>query len=574
MKKTVFNFRKKTLLLWAMCFSAYAIQAQNFQWARSIGGASSDISRGITVDAGGNVITTGVFQGTIDIDPGPSTFTLAASGVQDVYVAKFNSSGNFIWGKSFGGASAYTMPYGIKVNTSGNIIITGEFTGTTDFDPSSTTSFTLGSGTNPDAFIINLDANGNFVWVKRIGSFNPDRGQAIALDANNNIYTTGYFSNTVDFDPGAGTFTLTSPGSGKFDVFVSKLDASGNFIWAKNMGGSFNDMGSAIAVDANNNVYTTGSFSNTADFDPGASVVSFTAAASTDMFISKLDPLGNFVWAKQFTCQTGKGIAVDNNFNVYTTSAFAATVDFDPGPGTYTLVTGVTGDADIFVSKLDVSGNFVWAKQLGGTNTGADDGLAITLDANNNVYTTGFFSGTGDFDPGPSNYTLTVAGGNTSNSDIFVSKLDASGNFVWAVQMGGTSSTDQGTSIAVDALGYVYTTGVYVGSGDFDQTAGTYTLSAAGITDCFVHKMGTNINTNVDESTITESLLLYPNPNNGIFNLSTKYFGTYTIHNPLGQLVKTIEVGEENTTIDVSELSSGIYYLSNKILIRKISISK
>ena len=490
MKEKPFHFGKKFLLLLIVCFNTCVIQSQNFQWAKSLGGTLQDEGRSITVDTYGNVYTTGVFQGTVDFDPGAGTFTIAALGNKDAYISKLDPLGNFIWAKSIGGVSAYVEARGIKIDAGGNIYTCGDFYGTVDFDPSAIT-FSVASTNNNNIYISKLDASGNLLWVKNIGSGGTDMARAIALDANNNVYTTGSFMNVVDFDPGAGTFNLTAPGANKQDIFISKLDASGNFIWAKNMGGSFDDIGYGIAVDINNNVYATGSFSSTADFDPGVGVVSFTAAASTDMFISKLDPLGNYVWAKQFTCANGKGIVVDGNFNVYTTSAFNATVDFDPGPGTYTLATGVIGDADVFVSKLDMSGNFIWAKQLGGTNTGPDDGLAITIDLNNNVYTTGLFSGTGDFDPGPGSYTMTVAGGSSSNSDIFISKLDVSGNFVWAVQMGGTSSNDQGTSMQVTNYGYVYTTGIYVGSGDFDQTTGTYTLSALGITDAFIHKMST-----------------------------------------------------------------------------------
>ena len=560
MKKQSSNFKKKSLFFLALCVGVVATNAQNFQWVRSLGGSMSDEGRAIAVDASGNVYTTGVFQGVGDFDPGTTTFTLTALGNKDVYVSKLDAAGNFLWAKQIGGTSAYVESHGIKVDASGNVFFVGEFQGVVDFDPG-TAVFNL-NGVNNDAFIAKFDASGNLVWSKDIGSSNVESARGLALDAVGNVFFTGSFSGTVDFDPSAATFNLVAPGSNKQDVFVTKFDGAGNFVWAKNMGGTSDDIGYAIAIDANNNVYTTGSFSATADFDPGASVVSFTAAASTDMFISKLDPLGNYIWAKQFTCAAGKGIAVDGNFNVYTTSAFASTVDFDPGPGTYTLATGVTLDADIFVSKLDVSGNFVWAKQMGGLNTNPDDALAITLDASNNVYTTGLFSGTGDFDPGPASYTLTAAGG--TNNDVFVSKLDANGSFVWAVKMGGTASVDQGTSIVVDPVGFVYTTGIYVSGGDFDPSAGTYTLLAAGGTDAFVHKMGTTLTTNLSEINSSTSTLIFPNPNNGAFTIKTNQFGLYTISNSLGQVIKTITITDENTEIDVSTITSGMYYLAGR----------
>jgi hypothetical protein len=139
--------------------------------------------------------------------------------------------------------------------------------------------------------------NLDFAWAKGIGATDgDDRAYSIAVDAAGNVYTTGYFEGTADFDPSAGVFNLTSAGS--VDIFVSKLDASGNFVWAKAMGGTSIDQATSIAVDASNNVYTTGYFYNTADFDPSAGVANLTSAGSGDIFVSKLDASGNFVWAK------------------------------------------------------------------------------------------------------------------------------------------------------------------------------------------------------------------------------------------------------------------------------------
>ena len=141
---------------------------------------------------------------------------------------------------------------------------------------------------------------------RKAGSRLPrsDRGWAsrcwrgrISVDAAGNVYTTGFFSRTVDFDPGAETANLTSAGAA--DIFVSKLDNAGNFVWARNMGGTSGDfdVGLGVIVDAAGNVYTTGYFNGTADFDPGAGTANLTSAGGADIFISKLDNAGNFVWA-------------------------------------------------------------------------------------------------------------------------------------------------------------------------------------------------------------------------------------------------------------------------------------
>lgn len=319
------------------------------------------------------------------------------------------------------------------------------------------------------------------VWAKQFSGTGGEYGNCIVTDASGNVYTTGAFTGTVDFDPGAATFNLTSAGG--LDIFVSKLDAAGNFVWAKQLGGTSDNSGISIAVDASGNVYTTGEFQGTADFDPGAGTFNLTSAGADDIFVSKLDAAGNFAWAVRFGStggEAGLAIALDASANVYTTGAFRLTVDFDPGAGTANLTSA--GVDDVFISKLDATGNFIYAKRLGGTSN--ENSYSITVDASGNVYTSGFFIGTADFDPGVATVNLTSVG----LRDIFVSKLDAGGNFVYAKQSGGTTS-DNGNSVAVDASGNVYLAGDFSGTADFDPGAGAFNLTSAGQADIFVSKL-------------------------------------------------------------------------------------
>jgi hypothetical protein len=337
------------------------------------------------------------------------------------------------------------------------------------------------------ALVLTTGTPSTYAWssaeatVIVFGGTSNDSGYSIAVDSSGNVYTTGFFEGTVDFDPGAGTTTLTSAGSA--DVFVSKLDSSGALVWAKSFGGASNDVGRSIAVDSSGNVYTTGFFEGTVDFDPGAGTSNLTSAGGADVFVSKLNSSGVLVWAKSFggaSLDVGISIAVDSSGNVYTTGYFQGTADFDPGAGTSNLTSA--GDFDIFVSKLDSSGNFVWAKSFGAA--AVDTGNSIAVDSSGNVYTTGIFAGTVDFDPGAGTTTLTSAG----SVDIFVSKLDSSGALVWAKGFGG-ASLDVGNSIAVDSSGNVYTSGYFNGTADFDPGAGTSTLTSAGGADIFVLKL-------------------------------------------------------------------------------------
>jgi hypothetical protein len=472
---------KNLFLSSCLIFSIFFARAQdaNFVWAKNMGGNSTNQGTSIAV-ANGNVYSVGFFYGTTDFDPGAGVFNLTSAGNRDIFISKFDASGNFIWAERIGGTLIDNCN-DIAIDPLGNILITGSFDGTVDFDPGPGT-FTMTS-VNEDIFVSKFNANGNLIWAKQMGGSSTDIGYGIAVDLSGNVYTTGTFFFTGDFDPGPGTFSLTA--NSYFEVFVSKLDAAGNFVWAKQMGGSIAyDRGFDIAVDTIKNVYTTGQFSYIGDFDPGPGSYSLSSAGSYDIFISKLDSLGNFSWAKALNgggfMSAGLGIVTDPAGNVYTTGYFEWTVDFDPGPSTFSITS--TGDKDVFVLKLTTAGNFVWAKNMGG---GApDNAFAIDLDSLGNVYTTGHFTGNAaDFDPGPGTYTFAASG-----DDLFISKLDNNGNFSWAKRLGSTSG-EFGYGIAVDNSHNVYTTGFFNGVLDFDPNVGVSNLNGTGGSNIFVHKM-------------------------------------------------------------------------------------
>lgn len=202
-------------------------------------------------------------------------------------------------------------------------------------------------------------------WVKGIGGSGDDRGLSIAVDSQGNVYTTGCFYNTVDFDPGPNTAFLTSLGNN--DAFVQKLDANGNFLWVKQIGGTFIQLATGIAIDSADNVYIGGTFSGTADFDPGIDTVLLTASDSNvDPFVEKLTSDGNFLWAKKFGGEYNDQlltIGIDPLGNVCSTGFFSVVADFDPSSNNALLSS--QGERDIFIHKMDTDGNFLWAKGIG-----------------------------------------------------------------------------------------------------------------------------------------------------------------------------------------------------------------
>ena len=397
----------------------------NFVWAKAMGGVNSDYGYSIALDGSGNVYTTGSFNSIVDFDPGAGVANLNASGGFDIFISKLDASGNFVWANAMGvGGTSWDVSFCIALDVSGNVYTTGIFSDIVDFDPGAGVTNLTSAGLN-DIFISKLDASGNFVWAKAIGGADTDYGYSIALDGSGNVYTTGIFGGTVDFDPGAGIANLTSVGS--YDIFISKLNASGNFVWAKAMGGSGGEESYSIALDGSGNVYATGVFSDTADFDPGAGIANLTSVGGNDIFISKLDSSGNFVWAKAMggmSYDYGNSIALDASGNVYTTGNFEGTSDFDPAAGVANLTSA--GINDIFISKLDTSGNFVWANAMGGINI--DYGYSIALDGSGNVYTTGFFQFTADFDPGSGVANLTGWGNNVFVAKYFQTAIGINNN--------------------------------------------------------------------------------------------------------------------------------------------------
>jgi len=458
-----------------------------YQWAKGIGGSDGDQSFSIAVDGLGNVYITGVFRDTVDFDPGAGTANLTAVGFEDIFFAKYDNSGNYIWANRMGSAFNDNFSYSIAVDSSGNVHITGYYSGTVDFDPGVGT-VNLTSASNSDIFFAKYDNNGNYLWANGIGSggLNSGIGKSITVDNSGNVYITGRFESTVDFDPDTGIANLTSVGWK--DAFFAKYDSNGNYIWAKGIGSSgflTNDEGYGIALDSSGNVYITGIFMDTADFNPGIDTFNLIATVPPygNIFFAKYDNNGNFIWAKNFggsMSEVSRSIDVDGLGNVYITGYFQDTADFDPGVGTANLTS--IGNRDIFFAKYDDNGDYIWANSIGGSNM--NEGNGIALDNFGNVYITGYFQDTADFDPGAGTANLISA---ASWGEDFFAKYDNSGNYLWAKGISYTGGA-LGNDITVDDLGNVYITGNFMGIADFDPGPGTSNLISVGSSDIFFAK--------------------------------------------------------------------------------------
>lgn len=257
--------------------------------------------------------------------------------------------------------------------------------------------------------------------------------------------------------------------------------------WANLQPGVDHAHQTCMAVDANSNVYITGWFQNTVDFDPDTGSFTLTSVSnSEDIFLAKYDANGKFKWVLGFGGtydEQGISLAIDHSGHILMAALFRSICDFDAG-GNVANVTG-NGQNDFAIAKYDSSGNFTWVKSFGSVTN--ESKIQIDVDALNNIYAAGAFSGTIDFDPSPANsFNITSAFGD----DIFISKLDSNGNFIWAKSIEGNSSAEEANAIDVDSYGNVYFTGrADGGTGvDYDPGPGVYNLAYA-LWDPFVEKL-------------------------------------------------------------------------------------
>jgi hypothetical protein len=340
--------------------------------------------------------------------------------------------------------------------------------------------------------------NASLAWAKRAGGNMTDDGMGVAVDADGNVFVTGYFRTTATFGAGEPKPTqLTALGQ---DVFVAKYAPGGGLIWVR-QARSQDGWGTSIGADAAGNCYVFGYFSLTITFAQGLPEQVTLNALANDLFLAKYDRDGNFVWAKQaggLFSEYGYGIAVDGAGNSHVTGRYGSNpATFGAGEPNETALAGlpISGGLnkglDVFIAKYDANGLLQWAKSAGGAT--ANWGAGIALDPAGNSYVVGRYSGTATFGPGEANQTVLV-GPLGGNDEIFVAKFGRNGNLAWVRGGQGQAEHDQGTAIAVDAAGNNYATGNYRGIAPFGGQLNQTQLDLGGSDDIFIVKHDTDGN--------------------------------------------------------------------------------
>lgn len=344
-------------------------------------------------------------------------------------------------------------------------------------------------------------------WGFSLGGDGLEYSSDMVCAANGNIYVCGNFQdNTIDFDPGVAQVLLNNAG-GK-DVFLACYSDEGILNWAISAGGSADETIYGIDIDALGNVYITGQFSSEeADFDPGSGthIISRSIYGDNDygMFLASYNPEGELRWAFAISPTknslgggvVGYSVHADKNLNVWVTGTiWGKEVDFNPGNEEYILDGVVNWETfenkiNAFIAKYSSDGEFLWAGAIGRETTDVS-GQNITSDVEGNIYLCGYMLGAGiDFNPGAEVHELTSNG----SVDAFIMKLENNGNFKWAYNFGGTG-VDLASSVVVNNDTFLYVTGYYENSVDFDPTSGNSLQTSLGSKDVFISKYHTNGN--------------------------------------------------------------------------------
>lgn len=465
---------RQSIIATLLLFSSINLIGQPyFNWAQGYdsGSGNEEVAIDVHWTEDDGILSTGTFEG--DISFGDSTiFYHVSGGSTDIYLLKQDDSGNTLWTKSWGGPGEELVRT-ISSDDDGNIYLIGSFSDTLIAGED-----TLVSRGFLDAFVLKLDMEGNHIWSFHLGGDFDDKGMDVELDNRQRPVITfehkvvSYFFDGIEMD------TLLS--NGQRDIGLMKLTREGAVMWERSIGNEGgNDKAKRIVIDSLGNIFAYGSFRDTVDFDPGSGVAE-RAALGRDIYLLKLDSLGDFKWVKRI----GRGsedapeeITLSGQ-DIYFTGAFKG--DIGPHNTSEDTILFSNGHYDVYILKMTISGQFLWGRAMG--DLIYDSGLDITTDPAGNVYTSGIFTGQIDLDPGPD--TL-LALGTPSRRAMFLQKLDSDGNLVYASEfLGEADGYMQALDVRED--GAIVMTGRFKGSTDMAPFDDEYILETGlGASDVF-----------------------------------------------------------------------------------------
>lgn len=467
--------KKYILIISTLIFSINVIAQPTRTWGTFYGGTGDDYARSVAVDASGNVYVAGYTSGSNSISTVGSHQSTFGGGVYDAYLVKFNSAGVRQWATYYGGFGD-DYAYSVAVDGSGNVYLAG-------FTESTNAISTVGShqssfgGGSVDAFIVKFNSSGLRQWATYYGSTGYDRGHAVAVDGIGNVYLGGVSGSNSSIST-IGSHQQIIGGSA--DAFIVKFNSSGVQQWATYYGGTLDEYGYSIAVDASSNVYLGGyTYSSNNIGTAGSHQVGF-AGGAIDGFIVKFNSGGVRQWGTYYGGtgnDFGNSLAVDPSGNIY----LGGKTDSPAGIstiGSHQAASG--GNFDGYLVKLNSSGIRQWGTYYG--DTGDEDGYSIATDASGNIY----FSGSTT-----SNMSISTMGSHQPTIggglyDGYLTKFNSIGVRQWATYYGGTVN-DYGYSVGVDAINTnIYLTGYTSSSNAISSVGSHQPMYAGGLYDSFL----------------------------------------------------------------------------------------
>lgn len=369
-------------------FVAQYSPSGNLMWIKTAGGALGDYAHCLACNKTSNVYIAGEIEGAgIPVTFQGSSAVHTTKGDNDIFVASYDLMGNLVWAKTEGNHLS-EKALGISYDNSGNVIICGYFTDTTRIGGT-----TIPGQGGHDMFIAKYSSNGTLLWVKIAGGPGRDEGLNVECDAAGNIYVCGMHSNGAIF--GSSTFNTASTPSGYYlNSFLAKYAPDGTLIWAKSHGGDYDDVAWSLVLDNAEKIYVGGEFNAYAVFDWAA----LTTTGSANIYVACYDASGSVQWASQAggpLIDRARGIGSDGT-NIYITGQFGATASF----GSHNIT--AVDSSDIFIAQLNNSGNFTWARTVGGPadafeNLGYESGNSVCADPSGVAYATGSLLSGGTF---------------------------------------------------------------------------------------------------------------------------------------------------------------------------------
>ncbi|MBI1289456.1 MAG: hypothetical protein GC178_17960 [Flavobacteriales bacterium] len=507
-----------------LCLTVSLSNAQNFDWARSIGGLGLDVGRAVTTDADGNVILVGSFSGSTQI----AGTTLSGLGGMESFVAKYTSDGNLLWAQVISGPDE-DMARGVVTDQSGNIYVVGHFTDTVVFAITPTDTIAARSTGGQDVFVVKYSPDGTLLWKVTGGGTGDDTATDIdQYRWSGKLFVSGGFQERGKF----GSSTVLS--SGLTDAFLLKLDPDGNVHWVRSGGGLEHDIAATVAAGNDGSIYIAGDFYESATMQ--GETLQAVGNSSSDVFLAKFDDAGNMAWVR--TCggtnvDVATGVDTDLENRVYVSGYYQGTTHFQNHSATCLSYN------DVFLSRFDADGNCDWLSSAG--SWGLDNCLGMATDWDGTTYLTGVF----EEEMFADNVSFTGDG-----YDIYVLCYESSGAIRYG-RSAGAGSSDFGMAACLGPDQSLYITGYYFYFSDFDQT----TIGPADHGDCFLARMSGIMS--VDEAASEKGNCLAFDPFQNVINTNCVERGTWNLTDLLGREIASGSF--QNGEIQLPMVSSGMY---------------